>query len=290
MKNTLAQLSALCLVLILITGCSKPDLQKIPDEMIHFAPGGKAFYDVISAEEPPFEVKVGLTTPRSTATAFTVKVSSPTGAVEGTEYILVSGLSGSIPAGEVLGSIRIKGDPAIYASGRIDTLVLTLVSADVRIAEEFDTAFTVILRKPCYETNFNINELLGTYANTKDNFGGSVYGPYETTISNVTSTGETSCRIRVTNIFDAGWESLLFDLDWSDPENRTVAVVPKASVAGSDGGILDADYSGYTFAVQPYAGRIGTFSICNQTLVLEMQLGYTGVGFFTETYTVFMAR
>jgi hypothetical protein len=126
--------------------------------------------------------------------------------------------------------------------------------------------------------------------NTRETFGTSAYGPYNTTISAVTLTSPTTGTITVTNIWDNGWGPITFTLDWTNPLATVATVVPQNAIPGSNAGDLSATYAGQTVAVRAFAGQPGTFSACNSVFTLRMQLGVTGVGFFGSLYTVILRR
>jgi len=97
----------------------------------------------------------------------------------------------------------------------------------------------------------------------------------------------------VANIFDAGWNPLVFTLDWTDPANRKITLA--AQVAGGNAGnSFGAAYNGQPYAVRSVpaslGGDVGTFSYCQQKLVLKMLIGIANVGFASDIYTVNMAR
>ena len=176
-----------------------------------------------------------------------------------------------------------------YASGRKDTLIFTLQNPDIAPAE-FENTVKLVLRGACFEGDVNLNELLGDYNKTIETLGtGAPYGPYTTSISAVNQLTATTGTIVVENIWDNGWGSITFTLNWSDPNNRTAIVIAQSSGI-ADAGTLDPSFAGEQVAVRPYAGQPGTFSVCTNTLTLKMQLGLAGLGYFQQLYTVNMAR
>ena len=135
-----------------------------------------------------------------------------------------------------------------------------------------------------------LSEFIGTYANTNEVWGTSPYGPYTTTVSAVNQTSPTTGDITVTNIFDAGWDPLVFTLDWTDPANRKVTL-QEQDAGGDAGTVFGAAYNGIPFAVRSVpSGAVGTFSYCGQTIQLKMLIGVSGVGYSGSVYTVNMAK
>ena len=139
--------------------------------------------------------------------------------------------------------------------------------------------------------NTNISALAGSYNNTNEDFGGSLYGPYATTVSSFSTTSTTTGTITVTNIYDYGWAPITFKLDWTDPANPTVTLDQQDNIAG--GSTLGLDDT-YQVTVRAFAGENGTYSVCSQTIQLKMQLGVkdaSGVEQWSPSlYIVNMAR
>ena len=283
-KNTCYSLTALLLILC-CSACTKDIETDIPPEIATFAGQTGGTFEITSTNTN-YNVPVGFTTVTNNDRQINVSVSSPTGAAEGTHFT-IDNKTVTVPAGQATASIIVQGNVAQYSAGEIDTLIFTISGGNEAAASGYYDTYTLVLRGPCFEGDVDLDDLLGTYANTNENLF-FAYGPYTTTISAVTSTGPTSGTVTVTNLYDFGWNPVVFDLDWSDPANRTVTLVQQAGIG--DAGTLDATYSGEDITVGPFAGKTGTFSVCSQTLRLELQVGVTGLGFFPQTYTVNMAR
>ncbi len=146
----------------------------------------------------------------------------------------------------------------------------------------------------CRESNVILSDLIGDYDNTNETLGTSAYGPYTTSISSAVSTGATTGTIVVENIWDNGWGPITFNLDWTDPNNRTATVVDQAAIPGSDAGDINPANAGSTISVRvpptSLSATAGTFSACGQTFILKMQLGVTGGSYFNSLYTVNLER
>ncbi len=268
-----------------LVGCEKYEIAE-PATQMHFANSSAATYFVLQANSS-FDVPIGVTTVADVDRTITVNISSPTGAQAGREYTVTNNPV-VIKAGEALGTVKINGNLSRYTSGRKDSLIMTLSSPDLA-QSDYNSTFRLFMRGPCFEDETKINEMVGTYANTNENFGGP-YGPYTTTISATTSTGPTSGTVTVTNIFDFGWNPIVFKLDWSDPANTKVTLDRQTGIADAST-VFGAAQAGRTIMVETYPGRTGTFSYCNKTLRLEIRVGITELGAFTTTpYTVTMAR
>lgn len=276
-------------VLVLLAGLSacKKDMEvDIPPEIATFA-GQEGGTFEITTTNSVYNVPVGFTTVAKSDRQINISVSSPTGAVEGTHYTIIN-KSVTVPAGQATASINVQGIASQYAAGRKDTLIFMIDGGNEAAASGFYDTYTLVLRGACFEGDVNLSDLLGAYNNTNENFGGSTYGPYPTTISAVNPISSTSGTITVTNLWDFGWNPITFILDWSDPANRTVTLNQQTGIG--DAGTISSTYDGEDISVRAFAGRTGTFSVCTQTLRLELQIGVTGLGFFPQTYTVQMAR
>jgi hypothetical protein len=286
-------------VIILMSGCdkTKPYDIAVSAPRAHFVGKETQVYSVVDDPAPSFILQVGTTDVSSSDRLVTYHVTSPSGAVEGTQYTITGGGTVNIAGGKALADITIQAKYSEYASGRRDTLIFTISTPSLEAAAFLDTV-KVILAGPsgCNEADPVFTTSLGNYDNTNELLGTSAYGPYTTTISSITSTGPTSATMVVQNIWDNGWGPISFDLDWSDPVNRTVTVQQQNNIPGSDAGDLNATYAGFPIAVRPYStSGPGTYSACDQDFTLNMQLGVGdgagGVqGYFNVLYQVHMLR
>jgi hypothetical protein len=266
-------------------GCKKSNDVIIPPAAAHFMNQTAGTY-FITAPDVVYKLPIGVTTVSDKDRTVSIGVSSPTGAVQGTQYTLASSTV-TIPAGKAVDTLIIKGVYDQYTSGRVDTLVITIDNGKDAIGGLFNDTFRLALRGPCFEGNVDLNLLMGNYDNTNEDFGGP-YGPYTTKIIAVNPIDATSGTITVSNIFDNGWNPITFLLDWSDPNNRTVTLQQQSGIA--DAGTVNPAYAGLDISVRPYAGQIGTFSACTEKITIKMQVGVTGLGWFSPIYTVEMAR
>jgi hypothetical protein len=151
--------------------------------------------------------------------------------------------------------------------------------------------------KACNPAQVNLSDLSGTYNNTNEKLGTSPYGPYTTRVIQVKSLTASTGEITVENIWDAddpassayeGWKPIRFILDWTNPSNTIVTLEEQTGIG--DGGTLSSNYSGREIAVRAYAGQPGTFNYCDQVVVLKLQLGIVGLGWFTALYEVKLER
>ena len=282
--NWSIKITALLVALIVIAGCKKDDTVTTPDTEAHFTNQTSGTY-FVTGPNVTYKIPVGVTTVSSSPRTIKVTITSPTGAQAGTHYTAPSTIT--IPAGKAVDSLEIKAVYAQYTGSRKDTLIITLQDADLK-ASSYNSKFTLLVRGACLETDIVLADLLGDYNNTNETLGTSPYGPYTTSITEVNQTSPTTGTIKVANIFDAGWDPLVFTLDWTDPANRTITVATQ--VAGGDAGQLFNGFDGQPFAVTSLPGTPGTFTYCQQKLTLKMRIGVANVGFSSTPYTVNMAR
>lgn len=298
--NKLFTFGALATFAFALNSCDKTEVYPttIPEPLAHFV-GTKVQNVLVDVDPAPaYNVIVGTTDVQNADRTVTYNITSPSGAVAGTDYTIASGSptgTVTIPAGGARANITVQPNAASYGLDDRDTLIIYLSTPAVNPARFLDTVY-LILRGPssssCDEANpTNIADLLGDYDNTIERVdGGAPYGPYTTTVTSASLTGPTSARVAISNIYDTGWGNMQFDLDWTDPSNLT-AIVVAGDVPNSDAGDLSATYAGQTVAVRPHSnGAVGTYSYCNQTFNLVIQLGVSGLGFFGNVFTEDLAR
>jgi hypothetical protein len=286
----LRNLLFLAFIAFLLGSCKKGDVISIPLEVATFAGLSAGSYFILSPTTT-FKVPIGLTTVENKDRQVTVTVTSPTGAVAGTHYTL-SGTTVTIPAGQTKAEITVNGSFNLYNTGRKDTLIFTIQDpTGSNRSEGFNNVFKLFVSGPCFEGDVTLSAFLGTYAKTNEDFGGSTYGPYTTTITSATPLTATTAMITVTNIYDFGWGPITFKLDWTNASNRIVSVEPSPQENTGDAGTLSGTYAGQKVWIRNHSnGQLGTFSACNGTLTLVMQTGVVNVGFFGAVYIVTMAR
>jgi hypothetical protein len=269
-------LVAMAAMVLLLASCdkSKPYDIVTANPEAHFIGKDIQVYSIVVDTVPAYNVIVGTTDVSDKDRVVNFKITSPTGAVAGTEYSIPGiGADGTgsviVKAGEALASIPVQATYSSYTTGRKDTLIFSILESDVKPAG-FANPMTLILRGPCFEGAVNLSEFSGDYVNTIEDFGGSAYGPYATAISAFSNSTATTGTITVDNIFDYGWAPITFKLDWTDPTNRIVTLDQQENIAGGSTVGLDDTYQ---VMVRAFTGEDGTFSICSQTVQLKMQVG-----------------
>lgn len=291
-------LAGLGFTILLLASCKKNNevVDQAPLSVPAYAkfntllPGDTLASYYINSSNNTFKLPIGVTNVSDKDRTINISYTSNT-AVQGVQYTAPTSIV--IKAGQALDSLTISGLFSGYPSStRIDTLIIRITGGDgiapINYAGPRKDTYRLVMRKYC---DVVLNSFLGVYANTTETFGtGSPYGPYTATISSVTPLTATTASIVIQNIWDNGWGPLTFLLNWTNPAAFSATVVAQTAIPGSNAGDLSGTYAGLTVAVRPLAGQVGTFSSCEGTLTLRMQLGVTNVGYFANLYQVNMKR
>jgi hypothetical protein len=283
--------------ILAFTACKEKEVITPPEELAHFQNKTGDSYFILTPTTT-YTVPIGVTTVSSSARTVSVSVSSPTGAVQGSQFT-VDNLEVTIPAGQATGSIILQGIQAQYLAGRRDTLVFTINDGGGKVVpSDFNNTFRLFMRGPCFDGDIGdaeLNAMLGAYNNSFD-AGFGAYGPYKTTIKSITRLSFTTARAVIENVWDYGFGDVNFIMDWTDPQNTTINVEAPTTLP-ADAGVLNAAYAGMNLVIRKHAnGQNGTFSVCNGNLRLVYQLGVfntpagTLLGFFGNVGVTTMAR
>lgn len=256
-------------ILFVMTGCDKTKPYDLiaPPALAHFISSSQVVsYYVRNSPSDSFVVQLGTTDISSSDRTVTYKVSSPTGAVNGTDYNIVSPASGNsviIKGGTVISSIVVKGKFSSYSSGKKDTLVFTLSEPSIASAKFSDT-IKLVLQRYCDVVPANFT---GLYKKCFDTQAGQPnYGPYTVNMpsAGVTATGATTGYVMISNFWDVGGADIRLNLNWTNPANFTTTVPAQFL------------YTDPTYGAATVTGvGTGTFSSCDNT--------------FTVSYTVTVA-
>lgn len=228
-------------------------------------------YFITNSASSSFKIPVGITNVSNTDRTIQFTLTSPTGAVAGTQYTAPTSIV--IPAGEALDSLEIKGLFAGYPAGRRDTLRIKITGGDVPV-NAYNNTYNLVMQKYCDVT---LSALYGNYTRAFDN---GTYGPYPMTVvtGSAVSTGATTGTLKVTNVWDPGVPvTTTINLDWTNPSGFTVTIPDQVYFAPADLWIKGT--------------TAGTFSSCDQTFTLRYTLyeKSTGVNYSANQVTT-MAR
>ena len=282
MKNKFNSLFTFIAVLIIsmffLSGCKKDKIVTPNTEASLFA-SNEGSYFITSDPNTVFKIPVGVTRIPDKDRTIQFSISSPSGAVEGQQYMLSSHTI-TIPAGQTVDSISLNGIFSAYPTGRTDTLVFTITGGDVP-ALVGSEVYTLILQKYC---NVDLDALLGDYTNTYDE-DPDANGPYTVTVVSATATGPTSAALVIKNLGDFyfgpfGPGDLTYDtgvtvnIDWTDPANFFTTFPTQSLGTISPYGVSTSR-----------AASTGTFSSCDNTISISYTTS-VAIGSFGTVVTV----
>jgi hypothetical protein len=267
-------------LLFILTGCDKTERYQItkPEPLAHFISSNpNVNYYVRNAATDSFVVQVGTTDVSSVDRSVTFNVTSPTGAVNGTDYAISSPASGNsivIKAGTVVSSITVKGKFAAFATGKKHTLYFTLAQPSVAVAKFSDTV-KLAMQRYC---DVVPSALTGVYKKAFDiQTGQPTYGPYTVNIPTAvaTSTGATTGYVMISNFWDVGGADIRVNLDWTNPASF-ITNVPAQFL-----------YTDPTYGAATITGvGNGSFSSCDNTFSISYSVTVSAGSFGNFTTTI----
>jgi hypothetical protein len=281
-KIIFKSLVAAGVMVLAITSCKKNNLvvdkSVTPPAFVKFnvAKAGdtlKTYY--INSANTPLKIPIGISTVSDKDRTIQLCYSSLT-AVAGVQYTTPPATI-VIPAGKTVDSLSLQGLFSGYPlSTRKDTLRIKICGGDVPVSDYWST-YTVVMRKYC---DVVLANLAGNYSNTNEytSSGAFSYGPYTTAVSNVVSTGATTATAKISNLYDDGWNDVTANFDWTDPGNFTVTIplqLTGRSYAGGPGGPT---------SVRTTAGQTNTFSSCDRSISISIDLVNGGTTVITSNY------
>ena len=280
---------------IFLPSCKQKDPLSIPTLEAHFHFNSIGNFRVLNASDT-YKLPVGITTASKNDITIDLDIKSTSGAEEGVQYN-ISKKKAFIPSGGATDTLLIQGILGAYLDGRRDTLVISIIEKNGLKAVQTNKTFTLYIAGPCAESKIILSEMIGTYSKTTELFGTSPFGPYTTRITSVKQLSSTTGEISVQNIWGAddpdtelyeGWNNIKFTLDWTDPENRIVYLDEQSGIG--DARSFASGLAGRDISVRQFGTQVGTFSYCDKSLTLKLQLGVTGLGWYPDLYQVFMKQ
>jgi len=127
------------------------------------------------------------------------------------------------------------------------------------------------MRGPCSDLEIVFAEMLGNYTKTFELPSG--YGPYTSTITNITPLTAKSATANINNVYDSDI-SIVATFDWSTPGNYTVTVASQPTQ--------------YGFLIRSAGGVKGTFTYCTNAFSIPLEL-YTSGGVY-DSWIMKMGR
>lgn len=276
-RNNSPLLAGLFLGGLTLLGCDKfkPYDTVIPESQVHFLGTATQTYIMEVDPAPIYNIELGVTDVSTQDRTVTFNITSPSGAIAGREYTLgITSNTLTIPAGQTRVSIPVHGNIDYFRMAEKDTLIFTLAEPSVKVAD-FQNTVLLVLRGPCFDSEINFSELVGTYTKTYEN--GS-YGPYPSSITNFVTTGTTSGRANVNNIYDSEITAQV-DFDWSTVGDFRATVLPQATQYASNG---------LRIFIRSTPATTSNFTYCTPFFRLNLQL-YTTDNII-DTWTMTMSR
>jgi len=261
--------TGIALLAITMVSCDKTKPYDLitPSPAVHFVGDPTQSYTIDSSGVGPYTVTIGTTDVSSQDRSVTYSVSSPTGAVTGTQYTLAPAGTVIIPAGKATANITVQGNYSAYTAGRKDTLIFSLSEPSIKVAS-FLNSLKLVLRGPCFDGDVTLSDMSGNYANSTDPDD----PVYTVKVSNLTTTSATTGTGSINNLWAAGG-TVTINFDWTDPTNIQVSI-PRQNIG------IDYD-AGEPISIRTTPGAKSTFSVCNQTITLVTDLiveNYFGPG------------
>lgn len=283
MNNRLSRFfsAASLAVVVLFTSCKKNNYTVDVDPLqtpsrAQFVPNNgvnRVSYFVLSSGTP-YKIPVGMTDVATVDRTINLTYSSRT-AVAGQQFNAPTTMT--IKAGQAVDTLNFVGLFAGYATpGRVDTVKIKFSGiGGVALKDSFE----LIMRKYC---DVVLTNLAGAYPNTREFNSAGVfqYGPYNTALKNVVSTGPTSASAQIENIYDFGWSDINCTLSWASPTSFTVTIPLQPNGAANQ-----------SVRTSTAAGAVSTFSSCDNTLTFDIDIVNSTTGaVLASRYRVVMAR
>lgn len=275
MKNIMKFSLFAVVILLVITACKKNNLV-VDKSPITTPPAAaeflytsfvKSYY--VPASGAAFNVAVGVTNVAAVDRTVQFAYTSSTGAINGTHYNAPASIT--IKAGQATGTLSVAGVFSFYDAGRLDSLKIKITNGTVGAFAGKDSV-VLVMQKYC---DVVLTDLAGDYTNTNEytSAGAFSYGPYTTTLANVTSTGTYTATADIQNIYDDGWNDINCTIDWSDPANFKVTI-PLQATGKAYGGATAT-------SVRTSSTKASTFSSCNRSMTLYLDLVNATTGVVT---------
>jgi hypothetical protein len=225
-----------------------------------------------------YKIPIGVTTVSDAARTIQLTYASSTGAAAGAQYTAPPTIT--IPAGKTIDTLTVKGIFAGFTSTRRDSLKITITGPG-SIPNAYNKEITLVMRKYCDVVLANLS---GDYPKTNEynSAGAFQYGPYTTSVSNLTSTGATSATGKLNNLYDDSWLPIDATFDWSNPAAFKVTIAAQST---------GKTYSGLAASVRSStaSGAVNTFSSCDNSISLAIDI-FSGSTVLASNYRIIMAR
>ncbi|MBS4064522.1 MAG: hypothetical protein KGZ74_08170 [Chitinophagaceae bacterium] len=268
MKRIINIVTAAVAILLVAASCKKQETT-IPDAVAQFnTKSTTESYFITNSASSVYKIPIGVTSKSDRDRTINFNISSPTGAVAGTQYTL-SASNVTIKAGSVVDTLYVRGIFAGYPGARKDTLKFEITGGDIP-PSSYAKNYTLVLQKFC-DVTFSV--FTGAYKGTDYDEIGAIVS--SVTDYPITFTPQADNKtIRVNNM----WElpvNVNVELDYSNPGNFTTNVPDQ------------------NYFVHPTYGQVkiraagkGTFSSCDNTFEIRYEPYVPGLG----TFGVYITR
>jgi hypothetical protein len=280
-----AQFSSLMMLLlatILMTSSCKKNNYSVDLDDVKQAPLAAEFVPqdsklrvdyFVTASNNPYKIPVGITNVSNEDRTISLSYSSRN-AAEGAQYNGPTSIT--IPAGKAIDTLYFKGIFTGYPAGRKDTVKIKFSGTP---GVDRRDSFELIMQRYC---DVVLTALTGNYNNTNEftSSGAFSYGPYVTAVENLVSTGPTKAEGFFVNLYDYGWNDIKFVMDWTNPANFTITIPDQQTGSPSSG----------VARVRSSSGRTNTFSSCDQTFSISLDLLNASGGVLSSGYQIRLRR
>jgi hypothetical protein len=276
-----AQLSSFVMVLfatiLMTTSCKKNNYSVDLDDVkqaplaAEFIPSDNKLqveYFVTSSNNP-YKIPIGVTNVSNEDRIISLSYSSRN-ATSGAQFNGPASIT--IPAGKAIDTLTFRGLFTGYPAGRKDTVKIKF--SGISGVDRRDS-FELIMQRYC---DVVLSQLSGEYANSNEytSAGAFSYGPYSTAVDNLVSTGPTKAEGFFVNLYDYGWNDIKFVMDWTNPANFTITI-PVQPTGNPGSGVAQ---------VRSSSGRVNTFSSCDQTFTISLDLLNASGGVLSSGYQI----
>jgi len=262
MKNIKLAMAAL-LVVLSISSCKKDNIVVDKDPVTVAAAGFSLQnytinYFLKPSGTDPLMIPVSVTDLSSVDRTVALTYTSPSGAVAGTHYTAAPSVL--IKAGKLGDSLKITGNYAPYATGRVDTVKIK-VTPNNFLGIYGKDSINLIIQRYC---DVELDSLMRSYDSTKEytSAGAFSYGPYSTGVNSLALNTNTSANGNFSNLYDDSWGDINFDMDWTNPSKFTVTI-PLQPTGKANVNVR---------TTAPTVTKYSTFSSCDKTFTLYVDI------------------
>lgn len=263
MKTSIKYSFLLILLAISVASCKKNNLIVDKDPVTVAAAGFNLQnytinYFLKPSGTDPLMIPIGVTDISSVDRPVGLTYTSPSGAVLGTHYNAAASVL--VKAGTLGDSLKITGNYAPYATGRVDTVKIKVTPNNFLSIYGKDS-INLIIQRYC---DVELDSLMRSFDSTMEytSAGAFSYGPYSTGVNSLALNTSTSANGNFSNLYDDGWSDINFDMDWTNPSKFTITI-PLQPTGKANVNVR---------TTAPTATKYSTFSSCDKTFTLYVDI------------------